>query len=161
MRKLLLVFCVALLAACQTTPRKPGFSSRQVALLQQEGFQPQGENYWLGLSDRVLFEFDRSDLTVESGATIDRLSKALLSVGIHGAAVEGHSDSTGPDDYNQALSERRAASVKAGLGAGGMEAAQVRASGVGEARPIASNDTEEGRAQNRRVVIIVTPADAN
>lgn len=161
MSKLLSMMLIVALAACQTTPRKLGFSEKQLVVLRQEGFQSDGDNYWLGLNDRVLFEFDKSDLTTESTGTIDRLSKALLSVGIHGAAVEGHTDSTGSDDYNLALSERRAASVKAGLSTAGMEAAQVRATGIGEARPVASNETEEGRAQNRRVVIIVTPADAN
>ena len=153
MRTLLLVFCLALLAACQTTPRKPGFSSRQVALLQQEGFQPEGENYWLGLSDRVLFEFDRSDLTVESGATIDRLSKALLSVGIHGAAVEGHSDSTGSDDYNQALSERRAGAVRNEMVRLGLPGGQIMTVGRSFNDPLVPTGPGVREPQNRRAVI--------
>jgi len=161
MRKLLALFAIAALAACQTVPAKPGFSAKQVAALTQAEFKPVGENYELGLSDRVLFDVDKSDLVPEAAAKVDKLAEVLRSVDIHGAGVEGHTDSTGSDQYNQQLSERRAASVKAEFVKVGMPEANVRAVGKGETQPIASNDTDEGRAQNRRVVIVVTPADAN
>lgn len=160
-RKLLALFAIAALTACQTVPAKPGFSAKQVAVLTQEEFKPVGENYELGLSDRVLFEVDKSDLSPEAVERIGRLAAALKSVDIDGTGVEGHTDSTGSDEYNQQLSERRAASVKAEFVKAGMVEANVRAIGKGETQPIASNDTDEGRAQNRRVVIVVTPADAN
>ncbi|MCB1832791.1 MAG: OmpA family protein, partial [Geminicoccaceae bacterium] len=67
--------------------------------------------------------------------------------------VQGHTDSTGATDYNQGLSERRAQSVLDYLTGKGVEAERLTAVGFGENRPIASNDTEEGRAQNRRVEI--------
>jgi outer membrane protein OmpA-like peptidoglycan-associated protein len=161
MRRLMLVCLIAALAACQTVPKKLGFSKQQVAVLTNEGFKPVEENYELGLDDRVLFEVDKSDLSGEAVAILGRLTKVLLGVGIHGAGVEGHTDSTGSDDYNQALSERRAASVKAQIVGTGMAEPEVRAVGLGETQPVASNDTDEGRAQNRRVVIVVTPVDAN
>jgi OOP family OmpA-OmpF porin len=161
MRKVMLVGLMAVLAACQTVPKKPGFSKAQVAALTTEGFKPVEENYELGFDDRVLFEVDKSDLSGEAVAILDRLTKVLLGVGIHGAGVEGHTDSTGSDDYNQALSERRAAAVKAQIVGTGMAEPEVRAAGLGETQPVASNETEEGRTQNRRVVIVVTPADAN
>jgi outer membrane protein OmpA-like peptidoglycan-associated protein len=161
MRKLLIACLVIALAACQTVPKKPGFSKVQVAALTSEGFKPVEENYQLGLDDRVLFEVDKSDLSGEAVGILDRLTKILLGVGIHGAGVEGHTDSTGSDDYNQALSERRAAAVKAQIVGTGMADPEVRAVGLGETQPVASNDTPEGRAENRRVVIVVTPADAN
>jgi OOP family OmpA-OmpF porin len=161
MRKFLALFAIAALAACQTVPAKLGFSAKQVAVLTQEEFKPAGDNYELGLSDRVLFEVNKSDLSPEAVERIGKLAKALGSVDIHGAGVEGHTDSSGSDQYNQQLSERRAAAVKAEFVRGGMPEANVRAVGKGEAQPIASNDTDEGRAQNRRVVIVVTPADAN
>lgn len=160
-RKLLALFAITALAACQTVPAKPGFSAKQVAALTQEEFKPVGENYELGLSDRVLFEVDKSDLSPEAVGRIGKLAGVLKSVDINGAGVEGHTDSTGSDDYNQQLSERRAASVKAEFVKAGMADANVRAIGKGESQPVASNDTDEGRAQNRRVVIVVTPADAN
>jgi outer membrane protein OmpA-like peptidoglycan-associated protein len=67
--------------------------------------------------------------------------------------VVGHTDSRGRDAYNQALSERRAASVKDYLVAGGFPAGQIGTVGMGETQPVADNDTDEGRAKNRRVVI--------
>jgi OOP family OmpA-OmpF porin len=161
MRRLILVFLIAALAACQTVPKKLGFSKAQVTALTAEGFKPVEENYELGLDDRVLFEVDKSDLSVEAVGILGRLTKTLLGVGIHGAGVEGHTDSTGSDTYNQVLSERRAAAVKVQIVGTGMAEPEVRAVGLGETQPVASNDTPEGRSENRRVVIVVTPADAN
>jgi outer membrane protein OmpA-like peptidoglycan-associated protein len=161
MRKLLIACLFVALAACQTVTKKPGFSKAQVAALTAEGFKPVEENYELGLDDRVLFEVDKADLSPEAVGILDRLTKVLLGVGIHGAGVEGHTDSTGSDEYNQALSERRAASVKVQIVGTGMAEPEVRAIGLGETQPVGSNDTPEGRAENRRVVIVVTPADAN
>ncbi|MDP3906110.1 OmpA family protein [Novosphingobium sp.] len=160
MRNGLLIVLMALLAACQTTPSKPAFSAKQVALLTEQGFKPVGENFELGISDRLLFEVDKADLVPEMVATLDKLTRSLTSVGINGAIVEGHTDSTGSAEYNQQLSERRAATVKAAMVGGGLPDAAVRPIGLGESDPIADNQSEAGRAENRRVVIVVTPADA-
>jgi outer membrane protein OmpA-like peptidoglycan-associated protein len=160
MRSTFALAALALLAACQTTPKKPTFSKAQVALMVAEGFKPVGENYELGISDKVLFAVDQSELVPENSAVVERLAKVLSGVGIHGALVEGHTDSTGSDQYNQALSERRAVTVKGALGRGGLNEASLRAQGLGESDPIETNDSEEGRAQNRRVVVVVTPLDA-
>ncbi len=161
MRKLVVILLIAVLAACQTVPKKLGFSKVQVAAMTDLGFKPAGDNFELGLEDRVLFAVDKSDLNPAADAVLDNLSTTLRKVGITGAGVVGHTDSTGSDDYNLALSGRRAASVKAGLVAKGMDPAKIRDEGRGETQPVASNDTEEGRTQNRRVVIVVTPEDAN
>ena len=161
MRRFVAIMLIVALAACQTVPQKLGFSNTQVGAMTELGFQPAGDNFELGLEDRVLFAVDQSDLNPEANAVLTRLSSTLLKVGIHGAGVVGHTDSTGSPDYNRALSQRRAAAVKAGLVAAGMNAAEVRDTGAGETQPVAPNDTEEGRKQNRRVVIVVTPLDAN
>ena len=71
--------------------------------------------------------------------------------------IDGHTDNTGSPKYNQALSERRAVSVGQYLNSRGVDARRLLVVGYGEARPIASNDTEAGRAQNRRVEIRITP----
>lgn len=160
MRNILISVLLAMLAACATVPAKPAFNKQQIAAMTELGFEPAGENYELDFNDRVLFEVDKSDLHPEAAAALGKISNALLAVGIKGAAVIGHTDSTGADDYNLGLSQRRAASVKVGLAAAGMDQARIRDEGRGETQPIASNDTEEGRAQNRRVVIIVAPEDA-
>ena len=70
--------------------------------------------------------------------------------------IVGHTDSTGTEAYNQALSVRRAQAVRAYLIAAGIDAARLTASGKGESSPIASNDTRDGRAKNRRVEFIVS-----
>lgn len=161
MRKLIVLALVVLLTACQTVPMKPSFNARQIAALIELGFKQAGENYELGLEDRVLFEVDKSDLSPDAGAVLNRLGGKLVSVGIVGASVVGHTDSTGTSEYNLALSQRRAASVKGGLASAGMDASRLRDSGVGETQPIADNATPEGRQQNRRVVIIIAPSDTN
>jgi OOP family OmpA-OmpF porin len=160
MRKGLIVMLLAVLAACQTTPKKPAFNARQVAVLQEQGFKQAGENFELGLADRVLFEVDKAEVVPQMAVTLGKITQSLTAVGIHGALVEGHTDSTGSSEYNQSLSERRAVAIKAAMVAGGLNAAEVRTLGLGETDPVADNASEEGRAQNRRVVIVVTPADA-
>ncbi|NCU12821.1 MAG: OmpA family protein [Sphingomonadaceae bacterium] len=159
MRNILITMLLGMLAACATVPAKPAFNKQQVATMTELGFEPVGENYELDFNDRVLFEVDKSDLHPEAAASLGKISQTLLTVGIKGAAVIGHTDATGADDYNLGLSQRRAASVKAALVATGMDPARTRDEGRGETQPIASNDTEDGRAQNRRVVIIVAPED--
>jgi len=78
--------------------------------------------------------------------------------------VYGHTDSTGSDAYNQTLSERRAQSVASYLSTRGVQSARLATRGFGESQPVASNTTEDGRAQNRRVeirIVPVTQADVN
>src|SRR3546814_18489200 len=75
--------------------------------------------------------------------------------------VYGHTDSTGSDTYNQGLSERRAASVASYLQSRGVQAARIGTRGFGESQPLASNDTEDGRAANRRVDIQHVPITQN
>ena len=69
--------------------------------------------------------------------------------------VEGHTDSRGSDSYNQALSERRTQSVADYLASQGVSASSLNPIGMGEGSPVASNDTREGRAQNRRVEVTI------
>ena len=69
------------------------------------------------------------------------------------AEIEGHTDSVGGDDYNQGLSERRAGAIKTAIVNSGIDASRLSTVGYGESRPVATNDTDEGRQQNRRVVI--------
>lgn len=161
MRNFLIILLLAALAACATVPKKPGFSKVQVAAMTELGFKPVSDNFELGLEDRVLFAVNQSDLSPDANAVLGRIATSLTAVNIRGASVVGHTDSTGSSEYNLALSQRRAASVKGGLAAAGMDAALIRDRGVGETQPVAENDTDPGRAQNRRVVIIVSPEDAN
>lgn len=102
----------------------------------------------------VHFEFDKAALTAEAKRVLDG-AVATLGKNPHVAVdVIGHTDALGSDPYNQGLSERRANAVRTYLTAQGVEAARVVAQGRGESAPIASNDTRDGRAENRRVELI-------
>ncbi len=104
----------------------------------------------------ALFDFDKSDIKPEADVAIKELVKELAGAAeIIGITATGHTDSIGAEAYNQGLSERRAASVKAAMEGLGVNPGLITASGMGESSPIASNDTREGRAENRRVEIKV------
>ena len=80
----------------------------------------------------------------------------LLSVGVRELGIEGHTDNRGAATYNQALSERRATAAAQVFVTAGFKESNIRRVGYGDARPIDDNATEAGRAQNRRVTIIVS-----
>ncbi len=79
----------------------------------------------------------------------------MLRTGKGSIRIDGYTDSQGPDAANLALSQKRAAAVMVALRAGGLSAARMKASGKGEAQPVADNGSAAGRARNRRVEIIV------
>lgn len=99
----------------------------------------------------VNFEFNRDVLTVNARTILDSVSDAMNSATNVRVEVGGHTDAKGTDEYNQALSERRAASVVAYLTRKGIAADRMQSKGYGEAEPIADNETDEGRELNRRV----------
>lgn len=100
----------------------------------------------------VFFDFDKSDLKNESVTELNRVIKLLNDYPDIKIQLEGHTDSYGSDEYNQALSERRVMAVRDFLIAKGAPAARIAgAIGFGEAKPIDTNETDEGRANNRRV----------
>jgi len=101
----------------------------------------------------ITFATDSSDVKEEFMNTLHSVAKVVQQYENTLVTIEGHTDSTGSDSYNQLLSERRAASVAEVLLAQGVAFERVAAEGYGENRPVASNDTAEGRAQNRRVEI--------
>lgn len=99
----------------------------------------------------VNFHFDSADLTEPAKSALDRMSRDLLKQPSSKLLLEGHTDAVGTDEYNLRLSQRRIDSVKAYLVAKGYPAQNIQAIGYGESRPIATNETPEGRALNRRV----------
>ncbi|WPN56837.1 MULTISPECIES: OmpA family protein [unclassified Pseudomonas] len=103
------------------------------------------------LSSNVLFAYNKSNLTPEAHSQLDSLMAKLQSADVVSIKVVGHTDSQGSDAYNQKLSERRASSVAAYLLSQGLAPNKLTSEGRGESQPVADNDTEEGRAQNRRV----------
>lgn len=117
----------------------------------------QGDNITLNMPENITFGFDRSDLQPQFYPVLDRVADTLTEYNQTVVEVAGHTDSKGTDAYNQALSERRAASVGNYLMSKGLMRDRFILIGAGESRPIASNDTEAGRAQNRRVEITLVP----
>lgn len=101
-----------------------------------------------------MFEFDKSVLTAGARDTLQRAVALLKEHMDANVEIQGHTDSRGSDTYNQALSERRAMSVKDYLVSQGISASRITTQGFGESKPAATNDTAAGRAINRRVVII-------
>jgi len=117
----------------------------------------QGDNITLSMPDNITFGFDRSDLQPQFYPVLDNVASTLREYNQTIVEVAGHTDSKGTDSYNQALSERRAASVGNYLMGKGLMRDRFILVGAGETRPVASNDTEEGRARNRRVEITLVP----
>ena len=103
------------------------------------------------LNGNVLFAYNQSDLMPEARSELDSLMAKLQNADVVSVKVIGHTDSQGSDAYNQKLSERRASSVAAYLLSQGVAPDKLTSEGRGESQPVADNDTEEGRAQNRRV----------
>ena len=111
-----------------------------------------GANCHLALTG-VLFDFNKSTLKPESDPILQQVSAMLTQDPALKLEVQGHTDAIGSDAYNQPLSEARARSVVAWLSQHGVSASRLWARGYGKTRPVASNATDEGRAQNRRVEI--------
>jgi len=99
----------------------------------------------------VNFEFDKSNIDEASAGVLDVAAEQLSGCPNVAVRVDGHTDSIGTDAYNQGLSERRANAVLNHLVDRGVPASRLTATGYGESQPVASNDTAEGRALNRRV----------
>ncbi len=104
----------------------------------------------------VNFGFDSSELTSFAKTNLDKLSEVLRNNPDTNINIYGHTDSKGTDAYNEALSDRRAAAVKNYLISQGVAASRMFTMGMGEAEPVATNDTDAGRAQNRRVEFAIT-----
>jgi outer membrane protein OmpA-like peptidoglycan-associated protein len=103
----------------------------------------------------VQFDLDKADIRSDAGVILDEAANQLGQVPGTRVSVEGHTDSSGSDAYNQSLSERRAASVKDYLVGKGVEGGRLTTAGYGESQPVADNATAEGRQLNRRVELKV------
>ena len=117
----------------------------------------QGDQIALTMPSSVTFSVNSADLKPEFYGPLNEVAATLNEYPSTAVDVVGHASSDGPDDYNQQLSERRANSVSNYLTSQGVAPVRIQAYGRGETQPIASNDTEAGRAANRRVEILLTP----
>jgi len=118
-----------------------------------------GEGIVVEFSSAVLFGFDKSDLSYDAKTSLDKLVKVLDSYPDTDIEIQGHTDSKGSLTYNQALSERRASAVSGYLISKNVSVSRLTVVGYGENLPKYLNDTEEGRAQNRRVEFVITAND--
>ncbi len=150
-----MLMAVLALTGCQTAPQK-GLTPAQIAVLKQQGFAPTDEGWEFGLSGKVLFGSDVESLNQQSTEIVERIGKALLGIGIERVRVDGHTDASGKETYNQQLSLRRAKSVANVLSSVGMKQENIQLQGLGSREPVASNDTAAGRTENRRVSIVVS-----
>jgi flagellar motor protein MotB len=114
---------------------------------------------WLALSDTVVrpinFDFDKAIIKPESYQTLDELVDLMLTWPNLKFDIQGHTDNIGSIEYNQSLSDRRAQAVYEALISRGIEERRLRYRGFGMSKPIAPNDTEDGRSRNRRTEFII------
>jgi len=115
-----------------------------------------GEGIVVEFSSKVLFAYDKSNLSDEAKTSLDKLVKVLNSYPDTDIELQGHTDSKGSEEYNQSLSERRANAVSGYLVVQGINNNRLNIKGYGETIPKYSNDTADGRTQNRRVEFLIT-----
>jgi outer membrane protein OmpA-like peptidoglycan-associated protein len=115
-----------------------------------------GEGIIVEFSSNILFGFDKADLSADARDNLNKLVKVLETYPDTDIEVQGHTDSRGSEAYNQRLSEERARTVTNYLGNQGVSRNRLNIRGFGETAPKYDNETEEGRAQNRRVEFLIT-----
>ena len=116
-----------------------------------------GDNIMLNMPGNITFATNSSDLNGNFFSVLDSVSLVLNEYDKTVVELAGHTDSTGSDQYNQSLSERRAGTVSAYLNNKGINANRLLTVGYGEAYPIADNGSESGRDANRRVELTLLP----
>ncbi|MDF7660245.1 OmpA family protein [Erwiniaceae bacterium L1_54_6] len=152
--KALLLLCIVACAGCQS---KRTFTDEQIAAMRKEGFSPNAEGWGLGMSDKILFGINESELTPESKTTINRMATNLAVTGIEHLRIDGHTDNYGTASYNEQLSLKRADAVAAQWATGAsLPRSNIETRGLGMKYPVTSNNTAQGRAQNRRVAVVIT-----
>jgi len=115
-----------------------------------------GEGIVVEFTDKILFDFDRSNLTAGAMTNLDKVVDVLKKYPDTDIEVQGHTDSKGTVKYNQRLSERRATSVSHYLSEQDVVSSRLTTKGFGENIPKYDNDNDEGQAQNRRVEFLIT-----
>ncbi|WP_372996323.1 OmpA family protein [Marinobacter sp.] len=116
-----------------------------------------GDEIELVMPGNITFDLNESSIKPSFSGTLESVALVLKEYDKTVIQIEGHTDSSGSDSYNQLLSERRASSVRDFLLNQGIEPRRTRAVGYGERYPVASNDSASGREQNRRVELTLVP----
>ena len=115
-----------------------------------------GEGIVIEFKSQILFGFDQSNLTSEAKANLDKLVVILQKYPDTNIEIQGHTDSKGTTSYNQKLSEQRASTVSYYLSGKGIATSRLTMIGFGETLPRYTNDTDDGRSQNRRVDFLIS-----
>ena len=115
-----------------------------------------GEGIVVEFSDKILFEINQSGLNNSSAQNLNKLISVLGKYPETNIEIQGHTDNSGSDAYNMKLSKKRAASVASFLQTNGIGSYRISTKGYGETAPNYSNDSEDTRAQNRRVEFLIT-----
>ncbi|MFW0767182.1 OmpA family protein [Trabulsiella odontotermitis] len=143
------------LTGCQSPQGK--FSPEQVAAMKSYGFNELNGDWSLGLSDKILFGKNDYTLNDNSKQQIEGMASRLAATGITHARMDGHTDNYGEDRYNEALSLKRANIVADAWAEGAhIPRSNLTTRGLGKHFPIGSNKTAQGRAENRRVAIVIS-----
>jgi peptidoglycan-associated lipoprotein len=156
---LCLMAALVLVSACDTTSDDEGANNANAlangankAAVARPGSQ---EDLVVNVGDRVFFGLDKSDVSAEARATLDRQAAWLKKYPSVKVTVEGHCDERGTREYNLALGERRATSAKNYLVAAGISADRIKTVSYGKERPAVLGSNEAAWAQNRRAVTVV------
>jgi len=154
---LCLMAALVLVSACDTTGSGSGDGSANGGANGKMGAAKPGtqEDMVVNVGDRVFFGYDKSDLSTEARATLDRQAAWLKKYPSTSVTIEGHCDERGTREYNLALGERRASAVKNYLVADGIGSDRVKTVSYGKERPAVLGSNEAAWAQNRRGVTVV------
>jgi outer membrane protein OmpA-like peptidoglycan-associated protein len=135
-------------------------AAAQDQLRKSESMREEAGRMIISLSGGVMFQTGGAELSASARQRLDTVANALAAYPDRDIVVEGHTDAQGNDEANRELSQRRADAVRTYLVGRGVPEARLRSVGRGESEPVATNDTAEGRASNRRVQIVVEPQRA-
>ncbi|MEX3985130.1 OmpA family protein [Paraburkholderia sp. EG287A] len=151
------VLLCLLLGGCKTPPLYRGLTQTQVQALTSAGFQETEQGFEFGLTGPILFDFDRYNLKPDARRIVERVGQTLGGAGLNSVRIYGYSDGEGSNAYDLELSRRRAEVVALELVDTGLPAEHIEIIAKGKRDPVGDNRTEAGRAQNRRVAIVVSP----
>ena len=140
------------LTGCQSPPEGK-FTPEQIAAMKSYGFNELNGDWSLGLSDTILFDKNDARLRPESEAQI----RTMAATGLKHARMDGHTDNYGEESYNEALSLKRANAVADVWAKGAnIPRSNLTTQGLGKKYPVSSNSTAQGRAENRRVAVVIS-----
>lgn len=160
LRFLSIIAAASLLAACESAPESSSTkaaSATPPAAPAKPSIVPGSEQDFIAnVGDRVFFDFDKYALRADAKGTLDKQAAWLKKYPTYSLTIEGHADERGTREYNLALGERRANSVKEYLVGAGVPAARVKTISYGKERPVALGSNDAAWSQNRRGVTVLS-----